>query len=276
MEPDLNVLVAAAQNGSREALEGVISYAQGYVYNLALRMLQLPVDAEDATQEILINLITHLGQFHGDSSFSTWMYRVASNYLLNTRLRNREKNQLTFEELSLRMEETLSSLEGSIEDNYVDEELTEEVRRSCTLGMLMCLNRQDRLALILGEVLEMTSEDAAQIMETTPVAYRKRLSRARQSLVGFVSQQCGIVNPASPCRCHKYARSKVQAGGLATLNYPQPHDAASAANARQAHQSNVDNSCRTVALLRSHPAYTSRADYVEMLQQLFESDNPDL
>src|ERR1051325_3527416 len=101
VEPDLNVLVAAAQNGSREALEGVISYAQGYIYNLALRMLQLPLDAEDATQEILIYLITHLGQFHGGSSFSTWMYRIASNHLLNVRVRDREKNHLAFEGLSL-------------------------------------------------------------------------------------------------------------------------------------------------------------------------------
>jgi RNA polymerase sigma factor (sigma-70 family) len=277
VEHDLNALVTAAQNGSREALEEVISYAQGYIYNLALRMLQLPLDAEDATQEILINLITHLGQFRGESSFSTWMYRIASNHLLNARLRDREKKHLTFEGLSLRLEESLASRQESIEDDFDSAELTEEVRRNCTLGMLMCLNRQDRLALILGEVLELNSDDAAQIMETTPTAYRKRLSRARQSLISFVSRQCGIANPASPCRCEKHVRNKIQAGLLdpANLNYQQPHDSVSAAYAKQAQQTDEDNSCRTVALLRSHPAYTSRRDFVEMLEQIFESDNPD-
>ncbi|MBC8159600.1 MAG: sigma-70 family RNA polymerase sigma factor [Roseiflexaceae bacterium] len=59
MHDDLSALAAAAQNGSKDALEALIGAAQQPIYNLALRMLQRPMDAEDATQEILIKLITH-------------------------------------------------------------------------------------------------------------------------------------------------------------------------------------------------------------------------
>lgn len=237
MEQDINAFVNAAQRGNKEALEQVISYAQSYVYNLALRMLQRPTDAEDATQEILIKVITHLGQFRGESTFSTWMYRIASNTLLNVRERDRERNHLSFETLSSQLEKSLGRYEESIEEAYEKEELIEEVKRNCTLGMLMCLNPEDRLALILSEVVEVSSEDGASIMEVSSVAYRKRLSRARQTLVAFVSRQCGIVNSDNPCRCHKHVRNKIQVGQLdpANLCYSQAHDTQSTLHAVRAH-----------------------------------------
>jgi RNA polymerase sigma factor (sigma-70 family) len=277
MTDNLEALVIDAQNGSKEALEALISHSQGYIYNLALRMLQLPMDAEDATQEILIKLITHLGQFRGESTFSTWMYRIASNHLLTMRTRDKETNRLSFEGLSLRLEESLASYEATTEEVYENTELAEEVKRSCTLGMLMCLNREDRLALILGEVFEMSSEEGAYIMEVSSAAYRKRLSRARQSLVTFVSHQCGIVNPAMPCRCHKHVRNKIQAGLLdpEKLRYVQPDQPVNTFEMVLAQQTGLEDVCRTTALLRSHPTYHSPTDFVEMLKQFFTIDDFD-
>ena len=93
----IETLVARAQEGDRAALETVIASMRDRIYNLALRMLWHPADAEDATQEILVRLVTHLGSFRGESTFSTWAYRVASNYLLTTRKRRAEREELTFE-----------------------------------------------------------------------------------------------------------------------------------------------------------------------------------
>jgi RNA polymerase sigma factor (sigma-70 family) len=277
MEQDINSLVTAAQNGHKAALEAVVSYAQGYVYNLALKMLQNPMDAEDATQEILIKLITHLGQFRGESAFSTWMYRMASNTLLNIYQRDREKRHITFAELSLRLEASLTQYERNVEDDYEHTELAEEVRRNCTLGMLMCLGPEDRLALILGEILQVSSEEGAGIMGIGSSAYRKRLSRARQNLVAFVSGQCGIVNPENPCRCHKHVQNKIQAGQLdpENLRYGQPHTAESLSSAERAHQAALDATTRTQALLRSHPNYHSNLNCHAMIERLFLSDDSD-
>ncbi len=74
--------VAQAQQGDRQALETVIEAVQPDVQAMALRFLWHPEDAEDAAQEILIRVITHLGTFQGRSAFRTWVYRVAANTLL--------------------------------------------------------------------------------------------------------------------------------------------------------------------------------------------------
>jgi len=63
----------------------VIVAVQSDVYGLALRFLWHPQDAEDATQEILIRVITGLGNFRGDSVFRTWVYRIACIKLLTLR-----------------------------------------------------------------------------------------------------------------------------------------------------------------------------------------------
>jgi RNA polymerase sigma factor (sigma-70 family) len=283
MDTDLTALALEAQNGSKTALETLVGYAQGYIYNLALRMTQLPMDAEDATQEILIKLVTQVGQFRSESSFTTWMYRIASNHLLTMRTRDNEASRLSFDALSERLEMSIAlynaeAATDSIEESLADAALVEEVRRGCTLGMMMCLNREDRLTLVLGEVLNVPSDEGAAIMGTSAVAFRKRLSRARQALVAFVSRQCGIVNPESPCRCHKHVRNKMRAGQLDPQHqrYDQPHDPASLTEAARAADPAEDSLCRTTALLRSHPIYANRTDYISMLRQVFATDDPDL
>ncbi len=71
--PEDRELVCQAQGGNREALEQLITRHQAWIYNIVLRMVYLPQDAEDATQEILVKLITKLSTFVGKSSFRTWL-----------------------------------------------------------------------------------------------------------------------------------------------------------------------------------------------------------
>src|SRR6476469_10004830 len=96
--PTLETLVEQDKEGSKTALEAIILGIQDQVYNLALRMLWHPADAEDATQEILIKVLTQLSQFRQESAFTTWVYRIATNYLLTTRKRRAEVQQVTFEQ----------------------------------------------------------------------------------------------------------------------------------------------------------------------------------
>src|SRR5439155_16594807 len=89
-------LVARACSGDREALEDLVRRHQGWIYNIALRMLYHPQDAEDATQEILIKAVTQLSSFEGRSSFRTWLYRIAVNHLLNVRRSRVEDPAINF------------------------------------------------------------------------------------------------------------------------------------------------------------------------------------
>ena len=86
---ELQALVDKATAGDRKALETLVTSVQDIVFNLSLRMLGTFADAEDATQDILLKMITHLSSFRGDSSFTTWVFSIAVNHLKNYRSEER-------------------------------------------------------------------------------------------------------------------------------------------------------------------------------------------
>ncbi len=89
-------LIERATHGSQSALEKLILRHQAWIYNIALRMVFLPQDAEEVTQEVLIKAITRLGTFRKESKFRTWLYRIAVNHVLNMRRRGGEVERQTF------------------------------------------------------------------------------------------------------------------------------------------------------------------------------------
>jgi sigma-70-like protein len=90
--------------------------------------------------------------------------------------------------------------------------LVEETRLSCMNAMLLCLDRRQRMVFILGEIFGMSSEVGAEVIEISPDNFRQLLSRARRDLYQFMSDKCGLVNVANPCRCTKKTRGFMKAG----------------------------------------------------------------
>ncbi|HTF54127.1 MAG TPA: RNA polymerase sigma factor [Pseudonocardia sp.] len=242
-------LVARAVDGDADALEQVVRTVQDAVYRLALRMTGLPADAEDATQEILIRVITRLSSWRAEAALTTWAYRIAVNYLLNQRRRSAlERRELTFEELGAELADGLTEYQGP--DAGL---LAEEVRLRCTQAMLQCLDRAERLVYVLGEVFELPSEHAAWVLDTTAAAYRKRLERARRQVRAFVAGNCGLVNPDAACHCSRRivaarAAGRLQPGNLGLARHPTTTGVPAAA--RQMHQLHD-----AASVLRSHPDY---------------------
>lgn len=78
-------LVARARADDQDAVETLLTRHQPWVFNVAVRMLYHHADAEDATQEILIKVLKALPSFRGESKFSTWLYRIAVNHVLNVK-----------------------------------------------------------------------------------------------------------------------------------------------------------------------------------------------
>jgi RNA polymerase sigma factor (sigma-70 family) len=174
-------LASLAAAGDRVALNALLTDVQHPMYRLALRFLGNPADAEDATQEILIHLTTHLSTFEGRSSFTTWAYTVATRMLLRTKARAVESSVVSAD----RFVEFLDA--GVADRDFPAEaaefrELSEEVRLRCTYGMLLTLSRPLRAAYLLGDVLGLTDQEGAEICEITPAAFRQRLSRSRRTL----------------------------------------------------------------------------------------------
>jgi RNA polymerase sigma factor (sigma-70 family) len=200
---DTNEKIELALNGDKQALELLLGGVQDMVYNLSLRMLGSPHDAEDATQEILIKTMTGLSSFRKESTFSTWVYRIATNYLLNYKKSFFAKQPpLSFEFYGADIDAGfLKNNPGMM--NGVDEEiLTHELKMSCTNVMLQCFDPESRLIYVLGIMFKVDSKVCGEILGITPEAYRQRLSRIRQKMAGFLKQYCGLASPEK-CNCQK-------------------------------------------------------------------------
>src|SRR5215831_17743633 len=87
----LEQLAQRAVAGDSKALNALVEALQGPVFRLALRMLMHPADAEDASQEILVKVVTHLGEFQGQAALTTWVHTLAARHLLRFRVRRAER-----------------------------------------------------------------------------------------------------------------------------------------------------------------------------------------
>jgi RNA polymerase sigma factor (sigma-70 family) len=206
-------LVSEAQSGDKEALEHLVRRHQAWVFNIAIRMMWRRDLAEDATQEILIKIVTKLSTFRGESQFRTWLYRIAVNHLLNVRKSEMEEKSMTFTDMGRSLDATPNLDLPDPQSIPVELPLlVEETRLTCMNAMLLCLDRRQRLVFILGEIFGVSSEVGAEVMEILPDNFRQLLSRARRDLYQFMSDKCGLVNAANPCRCAKKTRGFMQAG----------------------------------------------------------------
>lgn len=273
----LQLEVARAKAGDRNALESVVRAVQQDVYGVALRFLWHPQDAEDATQEILIRVITGLGGFRGDSGFRTWVYRIACNRLLTLRKQRMEQRSISFEEFGEDLVRGLSDDSLCVEYDLDEALLLEEVKIGCTLAMLMCLDRNHRLAYVLGEIAELDHREAAEVLEIAPAAFRKRLSRARTSITSFMTSRCGLVNPANACRCRRRVATAVDLGRVdpANLLFASSLDCAKRFQEVLVKIRQLEETRRAAALYRSHPDPKPSESFVSWLRRVVE-EKPDV
>lgn len=195
--------VKRAKEGDTKALEEVVLAIQDQVHRLALRMLADVSQAEDATQDILVRVITKLSTFKGDSKFETWVYRVAMNHLLTAKKIRAADPGLNFSAFE---EDLLSGLSNDAPD-AVDAVALNELRVKCTMAMLLCLNANHRAAYVLGEILDMEHAPAAEVLKVTSATYRQRLSRARQKVQDFTARACGLASKTAKCHCSRRVKA---------------------------------------------------------------------
>jgi RNA polymerase sigma factor (sigma-70 family) len=164
-------LVQKSINGDKQSLEKLIEAINNKIYNLSLRMLWNPSDAEDVSQEILIKVITNLSKFRMESKFSTWVYRIASNHLINTNKRGLENQKLSFKIFEKGIEAGFDTKEPVMVSEVDRDILAEELKISCTHAMLLCLDREQRIIFILSSMFGVSSVEGAFIMNITPETY---------------------------------------------------------------------------------------------------------
>ena len=134
-----SVLIGQATAGDKAALETVLASIQDLVFNLSLRMLGTFHDAEDASQNILLKVMTHLSSFKGESAFTTWVFRIAVNHLKDYKKHMFAQFPLSFEfygdDIRNGKAQDVPDLTQDVEKSI----LAQELKLSCTNVMLQCL-----------------------------------------------------------------------------------------------------------------------------------------
>lgn len=209
MNKEMQALVEKATAGDKKALETLVTGVQDIVFNLSLRMLGTFADAEDAAQDILIKIITHLSSFRGECSFTTWVFSIAANHLKNYKKHMFARYAPSFEYYGDDIENADIQNVPDLTQNVEKDLLAEELKMSCTNVMLQCLDAESRCIFILGTMFKIDSRIAGDILEMTPEAYRKRLSRVRKKMADFLGQYCSEYG-SGRCKCKDRVNYAIQ------------------------------------------------------------------
>jgi RNA polymerase sigma factor (sigma-70 family) len=197
-----------ACSGEPKALEQLLRVIQRPFYNLALRMLHDRSLAEDATQECLLRVVTHLAQYRHEARFATWATRVAVNVVLDFKNGLAREARSNFELFSNQLD---AGLDPTAVERPEDALLLKQIKKQCNQALLQCLDGDHRIAFVLGDILEFESTEAAEILEIQPAAFRKRLSRARADLTAFLAKKCGVHTSGAVCACHRQLGHSIEA-----------------------------------------------------------------
>jgi len=193
--------VDQALAGDKGALEALVFRHQSWIYNIAFSMTGDSRDAEDATQEVLIKVITKLSSYDPEkASFRTWLYRIVVNHVINLRENKKEKTMAqlldhrSIEEYAERVADTRQSVnpEGG---------LLIETKNACVRCILLCLERRERIVFILGAVFDVTDKVGGEICDISRDNFRAILSRARRKVYRFFRKRCSLIREGNPCRC---------------------------------------------------------------------------
>ncbi|MGB0870472.1 MAG: RNA polymerase sigma factor [Flavobacteriales bacterium] len=212
------VLIHDSLKGNKKALEQLIKKHQDYIFNIAFTFVGNKDEAADITQEVLIKIVTKLSSFQQKSSFKTWVYRIVKNHFLNMKRGKFEINAPSFDQFGDGLDQIPN--QDLNPDGYEVENklLVKEAKISCMKGMLLCLNREQRMIYIIGELFEFTDAIGSEIMEISKSNFRVKLHRAKQQLYNFMDNKCGLVNKQNPCRCARKTAGFIKMGFVDPVN----------------------------------------------------------
>ena len=257
-------LVQLAASGDADAVSSIVKALERPLYSIAIRMLVDRSDAEDATQEALIRIVTRLAQFRGESSFRTWAYRIAVRRVLDFREQRAAAKRVSSEQFG---EFLAAGMDVHAAERAEDAVLHYQLKLMCGRAMLQCLDGDHRIAFVLGEIVGLTSLEASEVLQLPAATFRKRLSRARSELAEFLGKNCGVFDERNACRCHRRLDRALELGRL------QPAECEPAAStgdlpALRRHLTTIGEMKRTTAFYREEPELVSRRDFVARVREL--------
>jgi RNA polymerase sigma-70 factor (ECF subfamily) len=180
---DEAALLESLREGDEAACEALVRDHTARLLAVARRYLRQEEDARDAVQEAYVAAFRSIARFEGGSSLSTWLHRIVINCCLMKLRTGRRRPETSIEELLPRFDETghrvldEAAWPDSIEDEIEKNETRERVRAA--IGRLP---EKYRTVVLLRDIEEMSTEEAARLLGLTENALKIRLHRARQAL----------------------------------------------------------------------------------------------
>ncbi|MFL2923941.1 MAG: sigma-70 family RNA polymerase sigma factor [Limisphaerales bacterium] len=181
-------LVKASQDGMLAAFDELIQRYQQRVYATVYHMTSSHEDADDLTQESFIKAYKALKRFKGESSFYTWIYRIAVNRTINfLKQRKRKSYHMSLNDMDMQVEKHADLL-MFISDNTPRRDLRLNELQEKMNEAMQKLSQTHRLTVTLHDVQGMSHEEIGKIMDCNTGTVRSRLFYARQQLQALLSE----------------------------------------------------------------------------------------
>jgi RNA polymerase sigma-70 factor (ECF subfamily) len=180
------LLIVQTQQGSQTAFNELVLTHQDAVYRQAYWILNDAAAADDAAQEAFFRAYTRIDTYNG-SSFRAWILRITTNYCLDQIRRGKSHPSQPLEAFDRETEEENENSSWLVDPNQSPEQAVEAAEQQAWLTRcLKKLSPEDRAAVILVDVQELSYQDAAAVMKLSLPAFKSRLVRARARLVQFI------------------------------------------------------------------------------------------
>ena len=189
-------------------LEQLMENYGRYIYNYALKLTCHPADAEDVMQETFLNAWRHLEELKEEKAARAWLTKICYNqFLMRIRSTARKTEELVEEYDLLEREGALlqDKFPGPEEEIIVEEEIR-DLQNGCFLAMVRKLTLNQRIAFSLVDMYGMKIEEAAALLDTSVMAAKGLLYRARMNIDSFFSDHCNLINMDNPCSCKAWIR----------------------------------------------------------------------
>lgn len=179
-------LVRRVQQGDLSAYDELVHRYQERIYATVYHMTANHEDAADLTQETFVKAYQALASFKGDSSFYTWVYRIAINKTLNFLKTRKNKNHLSLNDLDLHAEQD-PALVALVSDKTPRREVGLNELQERLNAAMMKLSEVHRLVVTLHDIQGLSHEEIGKIMDCNVGTVRSRLFYARQQLQAWLS-----------------------------------------------------------------------------------------
>ncbi len=175
-----NRLLTKARQGDVQAFEELTGSYYAKVYNVCARMLNNPDDASEQAQETFIKAFKYIKEFKGNSSFSTWIYRIATNTCLDFIRKNKNKSTISieqeaFEDITIK-DRLYSNLPGP------DKVAEVNAQKTAIKKAMSQMNEKNRVIIVLRDFMGLSYEQISETLETPVGTVKSRISRARSEL----------------------------------------------------------------------------------------------